>query len=178
MQPPSLIPQDDLNELVQAAYAAPAGDLVEVGVYRGGSAWYLAGVAREQKRRLWLFDTFNGIPQADRTLDLHRKGEFSDTSVEAVRGAIPDAVIVPGVFPKTLKQAESDGLEAIAVAHIDCDQYKSVLACCQELGPLMVKGGVMIFDDYGLLDGTRQAVDEVFKDRVRFSFRGKASVRF
>ena len=46
MIPKSLIGNDALIALVAAAYAAPPGDFVEVGVFQGGSAWWLAGKAR------------------------------------------------------------------------------------------------------------------------------------
>jgi len=178
LRPPSIIRDDVLNELVMAARIAPAGDIVEVGVYQGGSAWVLGGVAREQGRRLWLFDTFSGMPWHEGGLDFHRKGEFGDTSLEAVRQRIPDAEFVPGVFPKTLKDAQTRGLRAVALAHIDCDQYRSVRACCERLGPLMLPGGVMVFDDYDTLEGAQRAVDEAFAGRVRISPNGKARVAF
>ena len=178
MRPKSLITHSVLNELAETARQVPPGDFVEVGVYQGGSAWVLGGVAREQGRKLWLFDTFSGMPYADLSIDHHRKGEFGDTSEEKVREAIPDAILVPGVFPKTLKDAIGLGLESIALAHIDCDQYKSVRACCSQLGPLMMPGGVMIIDDYDALEGARKAVAEVFNGRVEISPQGKARVRF
>lgn len=174
----SLICADVLNELVETVRACPPGIIVEVGVYKGGSARVLAGVAREQGRQLWLFDTFCGMPYADASIDFHRKGEFGDTSLEAVRAAIPDAYLVPGVFPKTLKEADKLGMKPIALAHIDCDQYRSVKACCEQLAARMVAGGFMVFDDYEALEGARCAVDEVFGRRVEMSPRGKARVRF
>ena len=121
----SLIRPDAINELVTTARACPPGDLVEVGVYRGGSAAYLAMVAREQGRRLFLFDTFAGTPNAIAGVDAHDVGDFSDTSVEAVRAAVPEAVCIPGVFPGTL----TDDVGPIALAHVDCDQFDGVRAC-------------------------------------------------
>jgi O-methyltransferase len=170
----SEIAADAINELADAARAAPAGDLVEVGVYRGGSAEALMGVAREQGRRLFLFDTFTGIPIADPKHDRHKVGDFGDTSLDAVQAALPDAIFKPGVFPWTL----TDEVGPIGLAHIDCDQYASVESCCVNLAPRMVKGGVMVFDDYDVLPGAKQAVEEAFAGRVVISKRGKARVYF
>jgi O-methyltransferase len=170
----SLIHPDKLIELRETARAAPPGDLVEVGVYQGGSAAYLAEVAKEQGRRLFLFDTFCGIPHANPAIDEHEVGDFRDTSVELVRSAIPEAIIAVGVFPETL----TPEVGPIALAHIDCDQHASVRACCERLGPLMAPGGVMVFDDYDCLPGARCAVDEAFGDRVKISEQGKARVYF
>ncbi|MGH7605410.1 MAG: TylF/MycF/NovP-related O-methyltransferase [Gemmatimonadaceae bacterium] len=170
----SEIAEDTLHELAEAARAAPPGDLVEVGVYKGGSATRLAEVAREQNRMLFLFDTFTGIPTADPEVDHHKIGDFGDTTLEAVRSAIPEAIFKPGIFPETL----TDDVGPIALAHIDCDQYASVKACCAAIAPRMVSGGVMVFDDYDVLPGAKKAVEEAFAGRVVMSARGKARVFF
>ena len=174
----SLIRPDVLHELAETSRNAPAGDLVEVGVYKGGSAWILDMVGREQGRKVFLFDTFKGIPYAHSKHDVHKKDDFGDVVLEEVRAALPDSQLIVGVFPGTMKDAEALGLGKIAVAHIDCDQYKSVKACCEHLAKRMVPGGVMIFDDYDVLPGAKLAVDESFGGRVEFSPQGKARVYF
>src|SRR5262245_1407026 len=172
--PVSVIRPDVLNELGQTARACPPGDLVEVGVYRGGSAAVLARVAREQGRRLILFDTFEGIPLAGE-FDHHKVGDFGDTSLEHVRAAIPDAEFVVGVFPESMRGVK---FVPVALAHIDCDQYETIKACCEIFPVFMANGGVMIFDDYDVLWGARKAVNEAFNDRVQISAQGKARVWF
>lgn len=174
MMPQSLLSPNVLNELMETARAAPAGPLVEIGVYKGGSAAHLAQVAREQNRELWLFDTFNGIPFRDPERDFHKVGDFADTSLENVRLALPDAICVAGIFPGTLPGF----LTGVAFAHIDCDQYDSIRQSALAIGPRMACGGVMVFDDYDVLDGARMAVDELFGDRVLISKQGKARVMF
>jgi hypothetical protein len=174
MTPQSMLSPNVLNELMETARSAPPGPLVEVGVYKGGSASHLAQVAREHGRELWLFDTFEGIPFQDPEIDFHKVGDFSDTSLESVRNAIPEAICVAGIFPGTLPGF----LTGIALAHIDCDQYASIRQSALSLGPRMVKGGLMVFDDYDVLPGAKQAVDELFDDRVTISAQGKARVRF
>ncbi len=160
-----------LGELAEAVRTAPAGDVVEVGVWRGGSAWVMSEFLRG--RRLFLFDTFTGIPcKAD--VDRHEIGDFGDTSAEAVQQLLPHAILKVGVFPDTL----TDDVGPIAVAHIDCDQYESVKACCVHLGPRMVKGGVMIFDDPDVLAGAMQAMNECFPGRAVQAPSGKWRVWF
>ena len=66
-----------------------------------------------------------------------------------------------GFIPDTFAGLEKS---KIAFAHIDVDIYQSVSDCCQFLYPLLVPGGVLIFDDYGLptCPGARLAVDCFF----------------
>ena len=163
-----------IDELVTAARHAPEGDFVEVGVYRGGSAWHLGMVAEEQNRKLYLFDTFEGMPFQHPSLDTHPVGAFSDTSIENVKKLVPHAIIVKGVFPETM----IDEIKTIALAHVDVDQYESTKSCCTVLAPRMAPGGLMIFDDYEFHEGCRQAVQEAFGQKLEFSPRRKARVRF
>jgi hypothetical protein len=169
----SVINAECLHELRREAEAAPAGNFVEVGVYRGGSAQHLYEVACATGRQLYLYDTFAGMPFRD-AIDVHPVGDFGDTSLTYLRKVLPLAIICVGTFPQTLGYTGP-----IALAHVDCDQYRSVRDACVTLAPRMVAGGVMVFDDYNELPGARLAVDEVFGDRVEISpATGKARVRF
>jgi O-methyltransferase len=55
----------------------------------------------------------------------------------------------------------------LAFAHVDVDIYQSVLDCCRFIMPRMLRGGFVVFDDYGFpsCPGARQAVDGFFRDR-------------
>src|SRR5262245_25949255 len=159
--PPDMIGLSGIRKITELAAGTPDGCFVEVGVYRGGSAWHLAKIARLQRRALHLFDTFTGIPfKGDG--DTIEVGHFADTSEAAVKKAIPDAIIHAGLFPQTLPPS----LTNIAFAHIDCDQYDSVKSCIENLWPLMVSGGIMYFDDYHWLEGATRAVDESFAGKL------------
>lgn len=153
------------------AASTPPGNFAEVGVYRGGSAAYLQGVASNQGRKLYLFDTFAGIPVVSIHDRHHKIGDFGDTDVERVRAMVPLAEIVVGVFPDSLVETGP-----LAFVHADADQYDSTRAICTHLGPRMVEGGLMLFDDY-CLDGCRLAVDECFPQRDILP-DGRALVRF
>jgi O-methyltransferase len=75
-----------LYSLARQALAVP-GDFVEAGVYRGGTARLLRRTLDRSgaSRTLHLLDTFAGMPQTDRTRDIHREKDFSDTSVSGRR---------------------------------------------------------------------------------------------
>ena len=148
----SLVPPEALFAMRDAALAASPGDIVEVGVYRGGSAAVLAEIARAKGCRLHLFDTFAGMPFAGAD-DKHQVGEFGDTSLEAVRALVPDALFYPGIFPSTLPTVWTE--RTLGFVHCDVDQYESTRSAIKHLWPLLVPSGVMWFDDCELAPAMR-----------------------
>lgn len=172
--PVSLVGLHVIDELVKTARNTPQGCFIEVGVYKGGTAWHLSKCAEEQNREIFLFDTFTGIPYKCE-FDPCTPGTFNDTSFEEVQQAIPYAKIVKGIFPQS---AEEIDLPEIAFVHLDCDQYQSIKEAALFLSPKMIKGGIMWFDDYGCLEGANKAVNELFADRIEVSSVGKYFVRF
>ena len=161
--PPSLVGEFHLIEMLTRAEASPPGCFVEVGVYKGGSAWRLQELAQRQHRALFLYDTFEGIPHKA-YCDSHSIGDFADADYVEVARMFPLAVVVKGIFPGSAVHMPS-----VAFAHIDCDQYQSVLESALYLQPRMVSEGVMWFDDSPLLAGARQAVHELYANRVQLS---------
>lgn len=160
MKLPSLLCEDTINAMCTVARESPAGCFVEVGVYKGGSAQHLVELAQEQQRQVYLYDTFAGIPYKD-DIDRHNVGDFNDTNYEAVVEALPYAHVLMGIFPVSAVR-----MPPVAFAHIDCDQYRAVKESAQYLESLMVKGGVMWFDDYGCLEGADRAVNELYSDKL------------
>jgi O-methyltransferase len=145
------------------------GDVWECGVYRGGTARMFAHFLQDNasSRTLYLFDTFEGMPDTDADRDLHRKGDFRDTSLETVAAyvGLPErCVFRKGLIPDTFIGLES---ARIAFAHIDVDIYRSILDCLDFIWPRLSVGGVIVFDDYGFpsCPGARAAVDEFFASR-------------
>jgi len=161
--PPSLVGANHLAELLEIAELAPPGCFVEVGVYKGGSAWHLLKLAQRQGRTLYCYDTFEGIPHED-VGDSHHIGDFADVDFEAIMHALEGAVVTQGVFP-----ASAAPMPPVAFAHLDCDQYRSVRESAEYLVPRMVKGGVIWFDDSPCIPAAARAVSELFGSSVRLS---------
>jgi predicted O-methyltransferase YrrM len=151
-----------------------AGDVVECGTARGGSAALLAmALARlDPARTLWAFDTFEGIPpatEADPDFEVARlyTGEFRG-ELEEVRGLFQRLSItspvrfVKGLFQETVPTSE---VGAIAVLHLDGDWYESVKICLDHLYDRVSRGGIVQIDDYGHWEGARKAVDEFLSTR-------------
>jgi O-methyltransferase len=136
-------------------------------VFRGGTARLLAKITAPAGKTVHLFDTFAGMPSVDSNADLHKAGDFANTSLEAVQRYLHDCDNVrlyQGFFPSTAQPIEQ---LSFALVHIDVDIYTSVLSCCGFFYPRMEHGGLMIFDDYGFIScpGAKKAVDEFFADK-------------
>lgn len=145
------------------------GDVAELGVYKGGSAKLLSLVFRRRacEKRIFLFDTFAGMPEPDPEKDLHFQGDFGDTSVQDVLGFLGECsniTLLKGQFPETFHSVAD---YRFCYVHVDCDIYRSVMECCQFFFPRLAPGGIMIFDDYGFIScpGAKLAVDEFFSDK-------------
>jgi O-methyltransferase len=147
--------------------AGLSGDIAEVGVYRGGTARLLCKAIETTGKATHLFDTFAGMPVVRPDKDIHREGDFNDTSIERARSYLSDCRNVhfyQGIFPQT---AAPVAQKSFACVHIDVDIYQSIVDCCTFFYPRMTRGGIMIFDDYGFIScpGVKQAVDAFFKNQ-------------
>jgi O-methyltransferase len=161
----SLNARYNLYALASASALASQSDFAECGVYKGGTAKILAEIAGE--RPIYLFDTFSGMPETDPSKDLHRAGDFADTSLEAVQrylSANKNAVCIPGFIPDSLRPCLN---KRFSFVHIDLDIYSAISAASEFFYPRLDKGAVMLFDDYGFpsCPGARLAIDEFFSDK-------------
>lgn len=165
-----------LSALYDAASGLEArcisGSFVECGVRNGGSAAVIAAIAApNSKRDLWLFDSWEGLPDPT-GLDItddgqpgHRGQALGD--LEQVRELLfskmnldPNKIhLEKGWFNQTIP-AVKDNLGEIALLNLDCDWYESVKFCIEQLYPRVVKGGYVFIDDYYYWRGAKKAVDE------------------
>ncbi len=149
------------------------GDVVECGTARGGSAALMGLVLKDlaPQRTLWIFDTFEGLPQpteADPDWTATRYTGKCRADVQEVSalfdrlGASPNYRLVKGLFQQTLPTCE---VGPIALLHLDCDWYESMKTCLEQLFDRVSPGGIIQIDDYGHWAGARKAVDEFFRNR-------------
>ncbi len=150
------------------------GDIVECGVARGGSAGLLGLTLHSlgTQRLLWAFDTFEGMPppsagDPDRDIAQLYTGAFCGAydDVRSLLGRhqlLDRSRLVKGMLQETLPATD---VSAVAVLHIDCDWYESVLVCLERIYDRVSPGGVIQFDDYGHWEGARRAVDEFLARR-------------
>ena len=145
-----------------------AGDVAELGVYKGNTAAILARFAERIGSRCYLFDTFEGFAERDMSgVDAGSPMAFRDTRLDDVRELVKSdaGVYVQGWFPESLAQLDVD--PRFALVHIDCDLYKPMKAGLEYFYPRMVSGGVLVMHDYMSLywRGVEQAIDEFLVDK-------------
>ena len=160
-----------------------AGDIVECGVWAGGSI--IASKLAQDKtfhRNFWLFDTFEGMTKptiedgvvAQKVFDLETKnGKDSNwlkISKEVVQKNIIDTTgddnfcnYISGPIEETLISQKASLPNQIAILRIDTDWHDSTMAALENLFQLVVPGGVVILDDYGFWEGSRLAAENFFK---------------
>jgi O-methyltransferase len=171
----------NVREVVGSALAdGVPGDLVETGVWRGGTAIYMRAILAalgDTDRCVWACDSFEGLPEADAErfpvdvpLRLHEHRELA-VGLDQVRanfaryGLLDDRVrFVPGWFRDTLPGLAA-ALGPIAVLRLDGDMYESTMDALTHLEPLVSPGGYVIVDDYGGIEACRQAVTDYRADR-------------
>jgi O-methyltransferase len=171
------------------------GDIIECGVYKGGSAMVIAKVLLDlgiKDRNLYLFDTFKGMPEAGnkdiswsgaKAIDVFNEVRLDGFSLDYVKERVYSIGydrnkihFVEGMVEDTIPdQAPS----VISLLRLDTDWYQSTLHELVHLFPRLSRRGVLIIDDYGYWQGAREAVDEyisknnlsIFLNRIDFTGR-------
>jgi len=135
------------------------GDLVEFGVFGGGSLRRLIEIFRPLSviNHYYGFDSFKGLPKPDVERDhpyFWHEGGFADTSKEGVLRYLADALgslnqieLIEGWFSETLP-AMRDRISQIAFVRVDCDLYSSTSDVFAFLPGRLVDGAIIYFDDW------------------------------
>lgn len=156
------------------------GEIVELGVFKGASFYQFAAfreiLENEKARKLIGFDVFGAFPQANNAGDKAFRDEWvietgggyltreeiqkslsyrNIGNTELIKGDVADTI------PTYIK--EHPYLK-IALLHIDVDIYEPTWVGLRYLYDCVVKGGIIVLDDYGVA-GETNAVDEFFKGK-------------
>jgi hypothetical protein len=132
--------------------AIGGGDIIEFGSYRGGGAIFMALLAQKflPGATVYALDTYEGMPQTDKTLDAHKAGDFSDSVLSEIEAARDVLGLTNLVFVKGMFQDTAPALlpgKRFALAHIDADIYSGVAYAYDVMRDYMVPMGYYVFDD-------------------------------
>lgn len=137
------------------------GDYVECGVGKGLLSRTLCHYLDFEltAKKLYLFDTFEGIPVDDAADDremvnmthlnqLHFDSDYHE-SVRRTFAKYPNVVIVKGRVPGSFAEvADERGLSKVAYISIDMNNAAAEIAAIEYLWSRLVYGGVVVLDDY------------------------------
>lgn len=136
-----------------------AGEMAEVGVYKGGTARLICEVKGDVP--LHLFDTFRGLSNLD---DIDRDyfvdGWFN-AGLEEVKdylNAYDQVFFYPGLFPTTSEPVKD---KIFSFVHIDSDLYRSILDSLEFFFPRLSPHGIILVHDYQM-PGVKKAVADFF----------------
>jgi O-methyltransferase len=144
------------------------GDILEVGVWRGGSGCLLATKAKLEnlQAKVFLCDTFAGVVKAGPQDREYRGGEHSDTSAETVAQlsaqlGLDNVRVLEGIFPD--ETADKVDSSRFRLCHIDVDVYDSARDVFEWCWKRLSIGGLVVFDDFGFHDceGVTRLVTEL-----------------
>jgi O-methyltransferase len=144
----------ELWTLVGQTPNLPQGDILEVGVWRGGTGCLMARRNRLDGNdgAVHLCDTFAGVVKAGGQDSGYVGGEHADTSAEivqslAARMELPNVRLHKGMFPDDTGPALEHS--RLRLCHIDVDVFESASQTFAWAWPRLVVGGIVVFDDYG-----------------------------
>jgi hypothetical protein len=193
-----------LDHLVQHGIE---GDIVECGVWKGGSMLLVARkLARsgDTQRNLFLFDTFEGMSEPTKedvsAVDKSAAGVLLESSdrtagdnvwcyspLDEVKANLKQSKypferirFIKGKVEETLPEPS---IGPIALLRLDTDWYESTKWELETLYDKLVPGGVLIIDDYGHWSGSKKAVDEFFAARRlslflhRIDYTGRMAIK-
>jgi hypothetical protein len=163
------------------------GDIAEIGVFRGAGLMTWANLLEaycigDRTKTVYGFDNWRGFsgfspedgkqkPSAGKVVGGFDPGKFYEELENAIRIFDQDRFVpwkprvklINGEVETSVAAfvAENPGVR-FSLVHFDCDLYAPTKAALAALWPLVSRGGVVLFDEYGIPDwpGETKAVDE------------------
>jgi hypothetical protein len=163
------------------------GDIVECGVWKGGSTMMalltMMKFEKNEDRTVYLYDTFEGMAEPT-AIDVSLGGEKASNTwarrnkkdkvlwdyaslnevKENMRSTgypLENIKFIKGKVEDTIPKVVP---EKIALLRLDTDWYESTKHELAHLYPCVVPNDIVIIDDYGYWDGCRKAVDEYLNE--------------
>jgi hypothetical protein len=169
------------------------GDIVECGVFKGGSAMFICFFLKfflVNNKKIWLYDTYEGMSAPSKVdIDLNNKKakdflkekkienlnnvwaysplSYVKKNIKITNFDQKKCLFIKGKVENTLKMNKP---KSISLLRLDTDFYKSTKAELDNLYNLIIPGGIIIVDDYGHWKGCKLAVDQFFKNKKNILF--------
>ncbi|WP_372629559.1 TylF/MycF/NovP-related O-methyltransferase [Cohnella sp.] len=159
------------------------GDIVECGVWRGGSMMLCALTLKQLNcvnRKLYLYDTYSGMPMPNK-IDINHAGEsaidkwlehngehwcespISEVKINMKKTGYPadNIIFIEGLVEDTIPNVIPS---KVALLRLDTDFYESTYHELKYLFPILSCNGIIILDDYGHWNGAKEAIDKYISE--------------
>ena len=149
------------------------GDFIETGVWRGGACILMRAILAAygiKGRRVWLADSFSGLPKPDETQYPADQGDefHTYTDLAVSQAEVEDnfrqydlldeqVVFLKGWFKDTLPTLSA---EKFALLRLDGDMYESTIVALNHLYPRLSINGYIIIDDYHTVPACKKAISD------------------
>jgi hypothetical protein len=160
------------------------GHFAECGVFKGASFCRFRKLGRlfhpDHTRRFIGFDVFGQFPAAtygpDQAELARQRAIDGDQGISKAQleqllrqqGLADNVELVEGDVRETIPRYVADRQQmSFAIVNIDLDLFDPTKAALEHFFPLVVRGGVVILDDYEGFPGAKKAVDEYLADHNR-----------
>ena len=158
------------------------GEIIECGVFKGNSLmrWikFRSLLENSYSRKIYGFDTFGPFPDASIEEDkVKRQAFINEAGSESVKknqfenylknlNLTENVFLIEGDVNKTVPDFISKNKEIrISLLHIDVDLYQPTKTCIEVFFPHVVKGGIIVLDDYGAFPGANKAIEEFIDNK-------------
>lgn len=158
------------------------GEIVECGIFKGVSfkrfVTYRKLLENSDSRKVIGFDIFGEFPATNYEHDEIKRQKFIQEAgknsigkkqlidILKQQGIYENIELIKGDINYTVPKYIKDHPELkISLLNLDTDIYEPARTILENLYPKIVKGGILMLDDYGVFPGETKAVDEYFKDK-------------
>lgn len=161
-----------ISLLQQVLAKNTAGDVVELGCYKGDTSILFQRELQRTGKNLWLYDSFAGLPEKTRednsaAGDQFKTGELFVTKREVTEKFKRQSLPLPKIKKAFFEDLDpiNDFPEKICFAFLDGDLYTSIKTSLLLVQNKMQSESVIIIHDYNNpeLPGSARAVDEWLK---------------
>tara|TARA_B110000495_G_C22920262_1_gene537630 strand:- start:60 stop:719 length:660 start_codon:yes stop_codon:yes gene_type:complete len=157
------------------------GSIIECGVFKGISLVRFAtfrNLLNKKSKKIIGFDMFGKFPETKFVKDQKLRKKFiKDAGENGIsktqllqtlkRKKLNEKIeLIPGDITSTIpKYIKRNPKMKISFLNLDTDIYEPAVTILECLYPKLVKGGILLLDDYGVFPGETKAVDEYFKGK-------------
>lgn len=159
-------------------------EIVELGIFKGNSLFrwikFRSLLSNTYSRKIIGFDVFGEFPETNFEDDKKERNLFieeTDGGKGIELGELEELLdrqklnenveLIKGDVLKTLPKYLIDNPQLkISLLHIDLDIFEPTSLALKSLYEKVVKGGIIIFDDYGDFAGSNKAIDDFFQGNV------------